>query len=108
MSIVSLLPVSPSRRGTVGGLADRVAQLLGRDIDAGRRGAVLGTIETDDGVEVHAAAGLKLGDLRVGDPYELAPRPLAEPDPVREDSGQFDDEAVHSAGACQFHSTAPS
>src|SRR6185295_3467289 len=78
--------------GSTRSLADRVAQLRGRNIGAGRGGAVLGAVEADDGVEVHETAGLELRDLGVRDPDKLAPRAFAEPRASREDSDQFDDE----------------
>ena len=80
--------------GAAGGLADRVAQLLGRYTDAGGGGAVLGAVEADDGVEVHQAARLELGDLRECDPDPLAPGALTEPGPCGEHSDQLDGEAV--------------
>jgi hypothetical protein len=72
--------------GAAGGLADRVAQLLGRDRDAGCGGAVLGAIQAHDRVEVHEPAGLELGDLCIGHADTLAPVALAEPGAAGEDS----------------------
>jgi hypothetical protein len=40
----------------VDGLADRVAQLLGRDRDAARSRAVLGAVEAHDRVEARQSA----------------------------------------------------
>jgi len=96
------LIVSPSgvavEVGAAGGVADRVAQLLRRHLYAGRGGAVFGAVEADDGVEVHEAAGLELGDLRERDPDALALGTLAEPGTAGEDSDQLDREAVPQRG----------
>jgi hypothetical protein len=77
-----------------GGLADRGAQLRGRHGDAGRHGAVLGAVEAHHDMEMHEPARLKLGDLRIRDPHELAPPALAHAGAGGEDAAQLDDEAV--------------
>jgi len=93
--------------GTDGGLTDRVAQLLRRDIDAGRGRAVVGAIQADDGVEVHQPAGLELGDLRVRDADPVRHSRSLSPARAARTLASSMMKRFHSAGACQFHSTAP-
>ena len=49
-------------------------------------------------MEVHQAAGLKLGDLHERHPHPLTPRPFAEAGPGGEDADQLDAEAVPQRG----------
>jgi hypothetical protein len=69
-----------------------------RDRHAGRGRAVLSAVQADDGVEVHEAAPLELGDLREGDADALTPGTFADAGAAGEDADQFDHEAVPQRG----------
>ena len=68
------------------------SQTDGGRLESGRwwvSGAV-GSVEADDGVEVHEPAALVLGDLYVGGPDELAQLLLRDPEPPRELAREVD------------------
>jgi hypothetical protein len=76
--LVAVAAITSQRRAGRG-VTDRSRELVGRDRHTRRHGAVLRAVKAHDRVEVHQAAGLELGDLRVRHASELAPLTLAEP-----------------------------
>jgi hypothetical protein len=88
----------PVEACSAGGLTDRLAQLLGRDLDAWYVRAGLGAVQANDGVEVHQAAGLELGDLRERHADPLPPGALAHAGPRSQNADQLDHKAVPQRG----------
>src|SRR5690606_34977737 len=72
---------------------DRVPQQLGRGPGRGRGVATLGTVETDDRVEVDGAALLVLGHLGKGDAGVVAEGPLRETGELGDLTAEVDGEA---------------
>jgi hypothetical protein len=71
------------------GITDRIGEQVDRETFSRGPVVLAGSVEADDGVEVHDAAFLILGHLHVADPYESAQLLLGEASPARQVAGEI-------------------